>query len=239
MTIQITDVYDRKRLCGWRHEGGFYLRTDPANIGSCGKFPLILNECDCCGQKVKLTRSLQKINVQGLFKNVDCDDPRELCKACLINRTGYGYLISIGHKFYPSRDDFKREAIEMGISKRIAFPLPREFKVKESMVLLGHPRVFTDLVAESSIEIEHAEIDEDAPQKGLPMIVPKSITTGKMVVKDIGAVVMMFVPQRIEYIVSGTETDQFLEQLVSQNVTLVRVHRVEDHQLALEDARTE
>lgn len=234
MTVQITDVYDRKRGCGFRRQG-FYLRTDPANIGSCGKFPLKLEECSCCGLKVKLTRSLQKVNVQNLFKNAECNDITEACRGCLINRTGFGYLISIGHQHYPSRDDFKREAIEMGISKRIAFPLPRDFKVKQSVVLLGHPKVFTDLVPENSIEIEHAEIDEDSPQKKLPMIVPQSITTGRMVVKDIAAVVMMFVPQRIEYVISDDESepDEYLEKLIEQGVTLVRVHRVEDKQLEI------
>lgn len=235
MTVRIADVYEAKRGCGFRHQG-FYLRTDPAQISECGKFPLKLEACECCGLKIKLTRSLQKINVQNLFKNVECDNPRELCRACLINRTGFGYLISIGHKHYPSRDDFKREAIEMGISKRVAFPLPRDFKVKESVVLLGHPKVFTELVPEDSIEVEHAEIDEDSQQKGLPMIVSPAKTTGRMVAKDIAAVVMMFVPQRIEYVVNGTEPDEHLEQLAKQGVSLVRVHRVEEKQLPLEHA---
>lgn len=237
MTVSIIDVYDRKRGCGFRRQG-FYLRTDPAQIMECGKFPLMLKECECCGLKIKLTRSLQKINVQRLFQNVDCDNPRQSCRGCLINRTGFGYLISIGHKHYPSRDDFRREAIEMGISKRIAFPLPRDFKVKESVVLLGHPKVFTDLVPEDSIEIEHAEIDEDSVQTKLPMIVSPAKTTGKLVAKDIAAVVMMFVPSRIEYVVNDTEPEEYLEQLSTQGVTLVRVHRVEDKQsvLPLENA---
>jgi len=236
MTVQIQDVTDHKRGCGWRHTG-FYLRTDPARMTECGMLPLRLEPCECCGLQVKLTRGLQKVNVKNLFAHANCKDPREACRACLINRTGEGYLIGVGAKHYKSRDDFRREAIELGISKRIAFPLPRHFKVGESVVLLGHPKVFTELVPEDSIEVPVPEIDEDAPQKGLPMIQGHALTTGRMVAKDIPAIICVFLPQRIEYVVGGEEPEEYLEQLASQNVTLVRVHRAEeDQQLELEHA---
>lgn len=237
MTVEIVDVYDKERGCGFRKQRGFYLRMDASKVTECGKMPLRLLPCEHCGIQVKLTRGLARVNVKNLFQNVDCSHPDENCRFCLINRTGWGYLIGIEAKHYKTRDDFRREMLEQGISKRVAFPLPRDFKVKQSVVLLGHPKVFTELVPESAIERPVVEIDEDTPQKSLPIIDGRSDTTGRMVARDIPAIVAIFVPQRVEYVVDGTEPMDFLESLVSQNVTLVRVHREEpEKQLELEGA---
>lgn len=232
MSYAIVDVYDQKRLCGWRHPG-FYI-TSKAMSRECGKFPLALAPCDCCGLQVKLTRGLQKVNVHNLFAKADCDSDRIFCRLCLANRTEWGYLIGIGHKHYKHHQLFESEAMEQGVSKRIAFPLPRDFKVGESVVLLGHPKVFVDLVPESTIELPVPEIDEDAPQKALPMIDGNALTTGRMIAKDIPAVIMAFIPERVEYVVGGSEPLSFLQTLFDQGVTLVNVHRVEEKQAKLE-----
>jgi len=234
MTVHVTDVYEKERGCGFRRQG-WYLRADGGSH-ECGKLPLKIEPCECCGLQVKLTRGLQLVNIKNLFKNATCKTYGTGCAFCLINRAETGYLLTIGHKFYKYWEDFSREADEMGISKRVSFPLPRNFKVGESVVLLAHPKVFTELVPEESIEEPVVEIDEDAPQKKLPMIVSPSETTGRLVAKDIPAVVMAFIPSRIEYVVSDTEPDAYLEQLVSQGVTLVRTHRVVESQIPMEVA---
>lgn len=231
MSVQILDVYDRERGCGWRHEGGMYL-TGAADMLECYMLPFALNECACCGQRVKLTRGLQKVNVRRLTQDAECSSPTSACQLCLIKRTEDAWLIGVGHKHYKTRDAYLREAIEMGISKRIA-QIPRGFEVGKSVILIGYPKVFTDYVPEGAVD-KPIEIDDDAPQQGLPMIDVYSETTGRMVAKDIPGVICLFVPQRIEYVVAGNETEEYLESLVARNVTLVRVHHIIDQQLLLE-----
>lgn len=229
MTFTITDVYDKERLCGWR-KNGLYLRADGPSQ-SCGMLPLMLRDCACCGHAIKLTRGLQRVNVEKLIENERCSygTDNENCRLCLINRTRMGYLIGVGAKFYKSQWDYMREAIEQGISKRIA-QIPRDLEVGKSVILIGHPKVFSELVPEEAIDQPVIEIEEDAVQKRLPMIEGHSLTTGRMVAKDIAGVICLFVPTAIEYVVNGQEADEQLQRLADRGISLVRIHRLEEKQ---------
>jgi len=225
MSVVITDVYDKKRGCGYRFSGGTYLMAD-GPMSECGMLPAKLSECPACGRGIKLTRGLQRVNVQKLFEDARCENERESCRMCLINRTGMGYLIGVGVKFYKTRDAYLREAIEQGISKRIA-QIPRDLVVGKSVVLVGHPKVFSELVPEVAQDLE---IEEDAEQPRLPMIEGHSLTTGRQIAKDVPGVICVFVPTRIDYCVTDLETPDELERLAERGLTLVRTHRLEEKQ---------
>lgn len=224
----ITDVYEKDRLCGERKPEGMYLRSDGL-FDSCGKLPLRLNCCPACGQGVKVTRGMSKINPRLLF-NTTCFGSN--CSGCSLELTRLkevGYLIGVGVKFYKHPSDFIREALEMGVSKRIA-QIPRDFQVGVTPVFLAHPRVFMDLVNEQAVE---REIEEDEDQPALELD-DHSETTGRRVVVHSPGVVAVVVPNRIEYVVRGDESEDQLERLEARGLSLVRVHRITEVQAEME-----
>lgn len=228
----ITDVYESARGCGWRKSGGIYIRSDGL-FDSCGKLPLRLNCCPACGQGVKVTRGMSKINPRRLFENQFCGQAEELhgpCDSCPIstgNIKTVGYLMGVGERFYKTPAHFIREALEMGVSKRI-HQIPRDFEVGVTPVFLAHPKVFVDLVNE---EAEDQDFDEDAETLDLDF---HSGTTGKRVVKHSPGVIAVVVPNRIEYVVSGDESEEQLEALEKRGLKLVRVHKVTEVQAEME-----
>lgn len=139
MSIRIS--YENKRGCGYRKGGGLYLVSGNF-FGICGKLPVKLDVCPCCGEGIKPARGWTWVSDE-LFKNLACDsDP---CKNCTpfngtVLRMG---LIWIGEKFYSTPEEFMREGIAQGISRRIS-AVPRDFKVGETWVVLGHRKVLFD-----------------------------------------------------------------------------------------------
>lgn len=227
----ITDVYEKERGCGWRHGGGLYIRSDGL-FDSCGKLPLRLNCCPACGQGVKVTKGMSKINPFKLFGATSC--PRRPgsdcdCRLSIAQLETIGYLIGVGKKFYKHPSHFIREALEMGVSKRIA-QIPRDFEIGKTPVFLAHPEVFVDLVNEQAVE---REIEEDDEQPALDLD-DHSGTTGKRVVVHSPGVVAVVVPNRIEYVVRGDESEDQLERLEARGLSLVRVHRITEVQAEME-----
>jgi len=132
--------YEAKRGCGYRKQGGMYLVSD--NEGrACGKLPIPLEVCPCCGQGIKPSRAPQWIQEPGrLFVSIDCAFDTIECATCPLNQLvsfNPMLLIWIGEKFYPTVADFEQEAKEMGISRRIT-SVPRGFEVGKTIVMLAH-----------------------------------------------------------------------------------------------------
>ncbi len=220
---QITDVYEAPRGCGDRVAGGMYLRASGL-WGECGKLPLQLSECPACGQGVKVTRGLSKINPQKLFGGLDCHNSAAACVNCGLSDRHLkkvGYLMGIGAKFYKTPGAFISEALAVGVSKRIA-QIPRDLVVGETPVYLAHPKVFKDLVEMEASEIE---LDDDDPEPLDPFEDPEA---PRLVARDLPGVVAVFVPTHIEYVVSGSETEAQLDALEKRGLTLIRVHKLED-----------
>lgn len=135
----IEDRVERKRGCGFRKEGGFYLVANGPAVG-CGKLPIPLAVCPCCHAGIKPTRGWTWINGTALAAEKVCDfQPSDTgCEFCpLAKPMGRVGLLWIGEKFYKTPEDFQRESIEQGISRRIS-QIPRDFKVGETYVWLAH-----------------------------------------------------------------------------------------------------
>jgi hypothetical protein len=161
-------------------------------------------------------------------KGTDCD-------LCLVNRTEIAYMMSVGKKFYPHTGDFMKEAIAQGISKRIA-ALPRDFKVGESVVALAHHEAV--LVNHEELVVEYS-VDKN-PES---MFFNEEVTAAHKEEKPTWApgIFTLFKPDRIEYVVKGDETDEFIERLLKRGITPVNVIHAEDVQLPMpmEGDRTE
>lgn len=136
----ITTVYDRKRGCGWRKPGGMYLRADGEAM-ACGKMPIPLAICPCCGGGVKPTRGWTWINGSTLADGIECSSIPAQCAVCPLSRPmGRVGLLWIGEAFYKTPDAFTRECAEQGISRRIS-AIPRDFKLGETWIWFAHRKL--------------------------------------------------------------------------------------------------
>lgn len=144
----IEDRLDDERGCGWRQPGGLYLVAG-ALSAPCGKLPMPLHKCNTCGGGIKPSRGFTWIKPPLLF-GLDtaapiCESPftwqdeSHPCEGCpaggtMPKRAG---LLWVGGKFYSTTQDFIREAVHMGVSRRIS-AVPLDFKVGETFVFLAH-----------------------------------------------------------------------------------------------------
>jgi len=189
----ITQVTEKKRGCGYRKPGGLYFRHDGAAT-VCGKLPIELTVCPCCGEGVKFARSPQWI-MGSLLAGAECKDGGECKFDCPLGNIYRGeryLLIWIGAKHYPTPADYMRESREMGLSRRIK-SVPKDF-------VLGKTRVF----------LAHLHAVEGTDEE-----------TGKPVMKK--GIFSSFVPSRIEYVVTGEETEEQLDALEKRGLSLVNV----------------
>lgn len=139
---KVITVVDQKRGCGWRKEGGIYLRADSSGM-ECGKLPFPLDVCPCCHAGIKPSRGWTWINPAPFVEKVECKKKDSLsCSLCVLShppeRAG---LLWVGEKFYPTPEAWLSESCNQGISRRIA-AVPKDFKVGESWVFCAHRKCF-------------------------------------------------------------------------------------------------
>lgn len=140
---------EAKRGCGYRKIGGLYLCADGPGV-PCHRLPIPLEVCPTCHAGIKQTRGWTWVTPTLLggpcTRDVVIPDAKlyrehcAFCPACtpalLGDKAG---LIWIGEAFYKKPEDFTREAMTMGVSRRIS-TVPRGFKVGEHFVLIAHPK---------------------------------------------------------------------------------------------------
>lgn len=184
------------RGCGYRKAGGLYL-VGGGPGRPCGKLPIKLDVCPCCGTGIKPARGWTWIDPRPLVADKQCADhnvatekPRT-CSVCPLGdaipeRAG---LIWIGEAFYPTPFEWLEEADRMGISRRIA-AVPQGFEVGKTWVFVAHRKV--------------------------PM------ATGE----TMPAIFHAYRPSAVEYVVKGTETEPELERLEKRGITLIDVRPI-------------
>jgi hypothetical protein len=189
---------EKRRGCGYRKVGGKYLVSGGEGIACC-KLPIELHVCPTCAQGVKQGRGWQWIDprpwLQGACRRPDM---APFCPAATSVGERVG-LLWIGEKFYPTAEDFSREAREMGISRRIR-TVPRGFKVGEHYVFLAHPKGF------------HKYSDNAAG-------------SGLAGVEWVPGIFYIFKPTAIEIIITQSQSDdvEFMADLDKQGLTPVVV----------------
>jgi hypothetical protein len=205
---------DRRRGCGWRKEGGLYLVSDQA-VGSCGKLPIQLGTCPCCGNGIRPSRAWQWVDGDALAAPYTCPKEKEGgCKVCPLsnhNHIGRAGLIWVGGVFYKKPEDFNRESIEQGISRRIS-AIPRGFVVGKTWVMVAH----REAIAEKCKECKG-----NGGTFGNPKCEPCD-STG--IVRNAG-IFGVYLPKAIEYVVKGDETVEELQSMRNRGITPVKVER--------------
>ena len=140
------------RGCGYRKEGGLYMRGFGLSV-PCDRLAYVLTYCPVCGSGIKFTRGYQMIDwyqYAGVHKG--CKDKFK-CPICHPDEGSKYAIMWVGDKYYDP-DGFIEEATKQGICKRIS-AVPRDIVFGETWVLLAHKKAGT---------IQNEEGDfEDAP----------------------------------------------------------------------------
>lgn len=205
---------EHERGCGYRKAGGMYFVCDGPGK-ACGRLPIPLTVCPCCGEGIKQSRGFTWVTSQLFIQHPCTNDFAQHCfTECPLGvdtgDTRFG-LMWVGEKFYSTSHDFIREGIVQGISKRIA-QIPRDFKVGDTWILLAHPKTIPTVGMDIPVhELKDAQV---------------TWTPG---------IFQAFKPSRIEYVVGGWETDEQLDRLEDRGVTLVKVIRDVDAQTTIFD----
>ena len=138
-SIMVKELDQPVRGCGYRVEGGLYFYSNEEPVAS-GAFPMPVI-CDCCHNGIAPSRNLKLAKLARFAKGlcIDAPDPR-VPESMLLDEDQSVVIITIGNKFYPTPEDYLKEALIAGFSRRIN-AIPRGWKLGDWVFLL-HPKVF-------------------------------------------------------------------------------------------------
>ena len=195
--MKIGSIAEKKRLCGWRKVGAMYLCGEYIPI-SCDRMPFPLKTCPVCGGGIKVSRGFTQVKPLTLWgSHQGCRDiyPCYLCHPA----DDPAYIMLVGEKFYKKPEDFVKEALELGISKRIPF-IPKNLIFGKTVVYLAHPK---------AVEVEE-QIEET-----------ETLLKTERIKRVIG-IFCAFIPQRVEKLIWQSEaTFEELEKLEGRGITPV------------------
>lgn len=151
---------EQRRGCGFRKAGGLYIVCD--GLGeACERLPIPIKPCVVCGEQIKQTRSFQWAQTAFLLSRANPCMQYENCGRCVIcnpellkSEDGKVGFIWIGEQFYPTAQDWFKEAKEQGISRRIA-ALPKGFRIGETWVFAAHPKALVMALGEPEPAVVH------------------------------------------------------------------------------------
>jgi hypothetical protein len=163
-----------------------------------------------------------------------------------VSRLGRCGLIWVGVQHYKTPGEFMSEAARMGVSRRIT-AVPKDFKVGETWVLLGHAKAIEKACSEcGDLPETHPEpgvvgTAQHAARAGEPVKVELTTITGPdpecPVCEGTGyemkpGIITAFKPTAIEYVVKPEEEDdeEFMEGLEKRGITPVKVVKDTDQQ---------
>lgn len=130
---------ERERGCGFRKLHGLYLVGGKGLGMECKQLPQNLKACPVCGEGIHQSRGFTWVIPKLLFPSAqECYCPLTLAGKCPFQFDIKQGLLWTGERFY-TPESFVKEALEMGISKRIS-TVPKGFKVGEDWVFLAHPK---------------------------------------------------------------------------------------------------
>lgn len=208
---------ESERGCGFRQPGGTYLVSDGL-AAHCERFPVELGICPVCHSGIKPARGWTWINPAALLGlNAFTSCGAFACVGCPMNGShSKAGLLWVGEKFYPTTADFNREADRMGVSRRIS-AIPKDFEVGKTWVLFAHRKAIENVcdVCNGLGNLDELTTDVDTE-------CGKCDGEGKLYKS---AIFHAFKPQRIEYVVKGTESENELDKLEERGFTLIKVVR--------------
>lgn len=173
------------------------------NYSACCGLPLPLTVCPCCGQGIKFFRGFGWIDPGKLFEGVTCKNQVGTPFNCIVKNLPAKMGLMWVGEMFYTPGEFTTEAARHGISKRIA-SIPNDFEIGKTWLALAHKKAVGPMFPNNPLTAEY-----------LP------------------GVFMFFKPSKIEYVIEGNETTEFLERLEKKGVTLVRVVGHEGEQIQL------
>ncbi len=227
---------EAERGCGRRKSGGLYLVCDEGEGRGCGKFPFPLKKCPTCGGGFPFARGFKWIDPSELLEGVSCSQafPCDVCpvadnaiKFQVGTRAG---MVWVGEQYYEKPDDFIKEGKRMGISRRIN-KMPVGFEVGKHWVFLAHVSAVPDECMYCAGVGELSELTKDGGFTGdfepwdgddAHDHEPCENCDGSGNVMGPG-IFFMFKPTRIEYVVTGDEGEEELDEMVLDGITPVNV----------------
>lgn len=231
---------EAKRLCGWRCVGGLYLCGEYISV-PCDRLPMPLETCPVCGAGIKVSRGFTQINPYRLWGPHDacpsgwhehytpapniavdvemnttgrtCTDRIRPCHVC-DPQDQPAYIMLVGASNYPTPQDFVKEALAMGISKRIPF-IPKGLKLGETVVYLAHPKA-CEVMLEPALQQAMAIVEESQTKQ------PRLLETERKE-KKLG-IFCAFIPKRVEKLIWKSDaTPEELEKLEKRGINPVIV----------------
>lgn len=187
MNAHIKISYEKKRGCGYRKQGGLYLVSMGPGM-PCGRLPIPLDVCPCCGNGIKPSRGWTWVNGTALVAGHECASSR--CDLCPLGSAAPGRvgLLWIGEQFYPRPDDWTREAQRMGVSRRIA-AVPLDFELGETWIWVAHRRAITNADGSFTAGVFHCFkpqrieviVSGDEPDDEIERLVKRGLTPVKVI----------------------------------------------------------
>lgn len=167
---------------------------------------------------MKPTRGWTWVDADRLLAHKGCTFGPEECGRCpFADSVGRAGLLWVGGAFYPTPDDWSREAAEMGVSRRIP-AVPKGLEVGKTWVLVAHREAITSACLNCQGAPDWADAHEGRVCDGCG-------GTGAV---GAPAIFRAFVSTRIEYVVKGDETEEELTRLVDRGIEPVKVIPVGD-----------
>ncbi len=202
---------EQKRLCGWRLVDGLYLCGEFIS-SPCDRMPFPLTTCPVCGQGIKVSRGFTQVNPHQLWGiHQNCKDHFRPCFLC-DPQDEPAYIMRIGEKYYKTPHDFVKEAMAMGISKRIPF-IPKGLELGKTVIYLAHPKACE--VKEPAALQEAMAIVEEAQTKRPRLLEAERIE------KKLG-IFCAFIPKRVEKLIWESQaTPEELEKLEKRGISPV------------------
>jgi len=109
----------KERGCGFRKKGGLYAYFHMDFVQTCPNLPLPIPEvCPVCGEGIRQARGIRYIIPNKFLPKVKEKCADKICPVCNPSEEKSG-LMWVGKQYYTA-SQFTKEAMEMGISKRIA-----------------------------------------------------------------------------------------------------------------------
>lgn len=245
-------MQEQKRGCGARRWHGTYLVGTGLTV-KCDRLPIPLEVCPTCGEGLKFSRNPRQIDafkmfgvhgavIQGFFEA--CPEasapeaiPESWCYVCRPPSDVPSYITGVGERHY-SPESFVKEAMEMGVSKRIP-AIPRNLVVGKSVVFLSHKKAIVHKTLKcpkcKSLKIADcpgstnkepfADINYICRDCLLEFEIPLSEETYQH------GIFYAFKPQRIERIYwTSEDTPELREKCEKQGVTPVFLMPDKDHE---------
>lgn len=219
-SVPIRTVVETPRGCGHRKQGGTYMMSGGVGMPCC-RLPAVLDICPTCSGGIKFSRSWTWIDGDALLSTssrLGGDFSCSGCPAKTLPHFGRSGLLWIGEKYYPTPADWTAEAMRLGISRRVQ-AVPLDFEIGKTWVFVAHIK--------ACLPAALCKHGVAGPHLVALNIDPLGECSGPSDERRRG-VFSMFKPDRVEYVVKPSDSDEVLERKLKRGIELVHVVPVDD-----------